>query len=216
VSWDWEFTFSAMPGILRGLVTTLEITVLGALLAYTLGMVFALVRRVRYVGVLMQAFIEFVRSTPLLVQIFAVFFLFPSALGIRMSPFVTGVVVFGVHYACYAAEVYRAGIDAVPRGQWEAATALSLPRRRVWTSVILPQAVPRVVPALGNYTVSMLKETPLLLAIGVFDLVNAAKAEGSEAYRFVEVYTIAGLLFLLMSYPASLLVRKLERRVAHT
>ncbi len=130
-----------------------------------------------------------------------------------MSAFVTGVIAIGVHYACYTSEVYRAGIDAVPKGQWEAAMALSLPRRRVWTSVILPQAVPRVLPALGNYTISMFKETPLLLAIGVVDLVNAAKAAGNESYRFVEVYTIAGLLFLLLSYPASLLVRRLECRV---
>ncbi|GGS53047.1 MULTISPECIES: ectoine/hydroxyectoine ABC transporter permease subunit EhuD [Actinokineospora] len=216
MNWDWEFVAGAMPGILRGLLTTLEITVLGSLVAYALGLVFALVRRVPKVGVVMQAFIEFVRSTPLLVQIFAVYFLFPSAIGVRMSPFVTGVVVIGIHYACYTAEVYRAGIDAVPKGQWEAATALSLPKRRVWTSVVLPQAVPRVVPALGNYTISMFKETPLLLAIGVFDLVNAAKEEGAYAYKYVEVYTIAGLLFLLLSYPASLLVRKLERRVAHT
>lgn len=214
MTWDWAFVWRSMPAILHGLLITLQITVLGALLSYALGMVFALLRRVRGLGVVMRGFIEFVRSTPLLVQVFAVYFIFPSALGIRMSAFVTGVVVIGIHYACYTAEVYRAGIDAVPKGQWEAATALSLPRRRVWTSVILPQAVPRVVPALGNYTISMFKETPLLLAIGVMDLVNSAKGEGSEAYRFVEVYTIAGLLFLLLSYPASLLVRRLERRVA--
>ncbi|GAA4416154.1 ectoine/hydroxyectoine ABC transporter permease subunit EhuD [Actinokineospora soli] len=215
MSWDWQFVWAAMPGILRGLLTTLEITVLGSLLAYTLGLVLALLRRVRGLGLVVRGFIEFVRSTPLLVQLFAVYYLFPSALGIRMSAFATGVLVIGVHYACYAAEVYRAGIDAVPRGQWEAACALSLPRRRVWTAVVLPQAVPRVVPALGNYTISMFKETPLLLAISVVDLVNAAREEGSDAYRFVEVYTIAGVLFLLLSYPASLLVRRLERRVAH-
>ncbi|MGW5051958.1 ectoine/hydroxyectoine ABC transporter permease subunit EhuD [Actinokineospora sp. NPDC004072] len=215
MTWDWDFVWASMPAILRGLLTTLEITVLGSLLAYSLGLVFALVRRAPYAGLVMQAFIEFVRSTPLLVQLFAVYYLFPSALGIRMSAFTTGVLVIGIHYACYTAEVYRAGIDAVPKGQWEAACALSLPRRRMWTAVILPQAVPRVLPALGNYTISMFKETPLLLAISVVDLVSAAKAEGSQAYRFVEVYTIAGLLFLLLSYPASLLVRKLERRVAH-
>lgn len=216
MSWDWQFVWDSLPAILRGLVTTLEITVLGSLLAYALGMVLALARRVPYAGIAVQAFIEFVRSTPLLVQVFAVYYLFPPAFGIRMSAFATGVLVIGVHYACYCAEVYRAGIDAVPKGQWEAATALSLPRRRVWTAVVLPQAVPRVVPALGNYTISMFKETPLLLAISVVDLVSAAKGEGSEAYRFVEVYTIAGVLFLLLSYPASLLVRRLERRVAHT
>lgn len=215
MTWDWQFAANSLPLILQGLLVTLQVTVLGSLVAYTLGLVFALVRRARIpvVDQVLHLFVEFVRSTPLLVQIFVLYYVFPSAFGIRMSAFVTGVIAIGVHYACYTSEVYRAGIDAVPKGQWEAATALSLPRRRVWTSVILPQAVPRVLPALGNYTISMFKETPLLLAIGVVDLVNAAKAAGNESYRFVEVYTIAGLLFLLLSYPASLLVRRLERRV---
>ncbi|SDH47155.1 polar amino acid transport system permease protein [Actinokineospora alba] len=215
MTWDWQFAANSVPLILQGLLVTLQITVLGSLVAYTLGLAFALVRRARVpvVDQVLHLFIEFVRSTPLLVQIFVLYYVFPSAFGISMSAFVTGVIAIGVHYACYTSEVYRAGIDAVPKGQWEAATALSLPRRRVWTSVILPQAVPRVLPALGNYTISMFKETPLLLAIGVVDLVNAAKAAGNESYRFVEVYTIAGLLFLLLSYPASLLVRRLERRV---
>jgi polar amino acid transport system permease protein len=158
-------------------------------------------------------FVEFVRSTPLLVQLYFLYFVFPVAFGITLSSLTAGVLGLGVHYATYTSEVYRAGIDAVPRGQWEAATALNLPRTRVWTSVILPQAIPRVLPALGNYMISMLKETPLLLAIGVLDLVGQAQASGSEAYRYVEPYTIAGLFFLLLSYPASVLVRRLERRV---
>lgn len=213
--WDWDLAAEALPFILEGLLVTLEITVLGSLLAYVLGLAFALVRRAR-IPVLDQAlylFIEFVRSTPLLVQVFVLFYLVPPLTGFKLSAFTTGVIALGVHYACYTSEVYRAGIDAVPKGQWEAATALNLPRARVWTDVILPQAVPRVLPALGNYTISMFKETPLLLAIGVVDLVNAAKEQGAETYRFTEVYTIAGLLFLLLSYPASILVRKLESRV---
>jgi polar amino acid transport system permease protein len=213
--WDWDLAISALPAIFQGLLVTLEITLLGSLLAYVLGLVFALIRRGRIpvVDQVLYLFIEFVRSTPLLVQVFVLFYLLPPTTGIKLSPFLTGVIGLGVHYACYTSEVYRAGIDAVPKGQWEAATALSLPRSRVWTGVILPQAIPRVVPALGNYTISMFKETPLLLAIGVVDVVASAKEAGSEQYRFVEVYTIAGLLFLLLSYPASILVRKLERRV---
>ncbi len=109
--------------------------------------------------------------------------------------------------------MYRAGIEAVPRGQWEAATALSLPRSRVWTGVVLPQAVPRVLPALGNYVISMFKEVPLLLAIGVVDVVGQGRGGRQHDFRYVEPYTLAGLLFLLLSYPASLLVRRLERRV---
>ncbi|EID55414.1 ectoine/hydroxyectoine ABC transporter permease subunit EhuD [Saccharomonospora xinjiangensis] len=212
-SWDWDFAFEVLPAILDGLLITLQATVLGSLLAYVLGLVFALLRRspVRVVSTAVWLIMEFVRSTPLLVQLFFLFYVMPLV-GVTMSPMVTGVLGLGLHYATYTAEVYRAGIEAVPKGQWEAATALSLPTHRTWTAVILPQAIPRVLPALGNYTISMFKETPLLLAIGVLDIVGAAEEEASLAFRYVEPITIAGVLFLLLSYPASLLVRYLERR----
>jgi polar amino acid transport system permease protein len=213
--WDWNYAFGILPDLLLALVTTIEITLLGSVLALVLGLVFAVLRRL-HVPVLDQvlsAFIEVVRSTPLLVQVFFLFFVLPE-FGITLSAFVVGVVGLGVHYATYTSEVYRAGIDAIPKGQWEAAIALSLPRLRVWTGVILPQAVPRVLPALGNYVISMFKEVPLLLAIGVVEVVNEAREIGSQTFRYTEPYTIAGLLFLLLSYPASMLVRRLERRRA--
>ncbi|MDT7729299.1 MAG: polar amino acid transport system permease protein [Actinomycetota bacterium] len=214
MDWDWNNAIHSIPLLLEGLVVTLELTLLGSLVAYVLGVVFALVRRsgIPVVSQFVYLFVEFVRSTPLLIQIFVLYYLLPPTTGIRMSAFATGVVALGVHYACYTSEVYRAGIDAVPKGQWEAATALSLPRRRVWTGIILPQAVPRVLPALGNYTISMFKETPLLLAVGLLDVLNRAKQVGAETFRVIEPYTLAGLLFLLISYPASILVRRLERR----
>lgn len=213
--WSWPFAWQILPDLLRGLVVTFEATVLGSILAYVLGLVFAMIRRAR-IPVLSQAvwlFVEFVRSTPLLVQLYFIYFVFPVVFGITLGSLLTGVLGLGVHYATYTSEVYRAGIDAVPHGQWEAATALSLPRGRVWTAVVLPQAIPRVLPALGNYMISMLKETPLLLSIGVLELVGRAQAAGSEAYRYVEPYTMAGVFFLVLSYPASVLVRRLERRV---
>jgi polar amino acid transport system permease protein len=215
MGWDWANAINSLPLLGKGLLVTLEITLLGSALAYVLGLVFALIRRsgIPVVSQVLYLFIEFVRSTPLLIQIFVLYYLLPPTTGIKMSAFVTGVVALGVHYACYTSEVYRAGIEAIPKGQWEAATALSLPRGRVWTGIILPQAVPRVIPALGNYTISMFKETPLLLAIGVLDVLNRAKEVGAETFRVVEPYTMAGVLFLLVSYPASILVRRLERRV---
>lgn len=212
--WDWEFTGEIVPDVLQGVLVTLQATVLGSLLAFSLGLVLALLRRssIRVISGATWLFIEVVRSTPLLVQLYFLFNVLPD-FGIRFSSLTTGVLGLGVHYATYTAEVYRAGIEGVPKGQWEAATALNLPARRVWMAVVLPQAVPRVLPALGNYVISMFKETPLLLAIGVLDLVGAAQEAGSDAYRYLEPLTLAGLFFLLLSYPSSLLVRRLERRV---
>jgi polar amino acid transport system permease protein len=217
MNWDWENARESIPLLLQGLLVTVELTVLGSAVAYVLGLVFALIRRAR-IPVLSQLvflFVELVRSTPLLIQVFVVFYLLWPAMGIQPSAFLTGVIALGIHYATYTSEVYRAGIDAVPRGQWEAATALSLPRGRVWTGIILPQAVPRVLPALGNYMISMFKETPLLLAIGVLDVLNRAKEQGAETFRVIEPYTLAGVLFLLISLPSSILVRRLERRVGY-
>ncbi|MDT7558279.1 MAG: polar amino acid transport system permease protein [Pseudonocardiales bacterium] len=213
--WDWGYAFQVLPQLLRALLVTLEITVLGSVVALALGLVIAVVRRAK-VPVLDQvlwAVVEFIRSTPLLVQVFFLYFALPR-FGVTLSALTVGVIGLGVHYATYTSEVYRAGIDAVPRGQWEAATALSLSPGRTWTGVILPQAIPRVLPALGNYVISMFKEVPLLLAISVIEVVNKAKELGSATFRFTEPYTIAGLLFLVLSYPASILIRRLERRRA--
>jgi polar amino acid transport system permease protein len=211
--WDWNYALSILPALVEGLGLTILATVLGSIIAMLLGLVLAVLQRgPRIIAIIVRGFVEFVRSTPLLVQIFFLFFGLP-AFGIVLPALVVGVIALGVHYACYTSEVYRAGIEAIPRGQWEAATALSLPRSRVWTGVVLPQAVPRVIPALGNYVISMFKEVPLLIGIGILDVVGRAEEVGNTFFRYVEPYTLAGLFFLLLSYPASLLTRRLERRV---
>lgn len=210
--WDWGYAFSVLPDLVRALGETIKITLLASVVALLLGLVIAVLRRARIpvLDQLLWAFVEFVRSTPLLVQVFFLYFALPR-FGVTLSALAVGVIGLGVHYATYTSEVYRAGIDAVPRGQWEAAVALSLSRARTWTGVILPQAIPRVLPALGNYVISMFKEVPLLLAITVVEVVNRAKELGSESFRYTEPFTIAGVLFLVLSYPASMLVRRLER-----
>jgi polar amino acid transport system permease protein len=216
VIWDWAYTWDILPDLLRGLVVTVQATLVGSVVAMVLGLVFALLRRSRLavVRIVTGGFVEFVRSTPLLVQLYFLFFVLPS-LGITLSGFQAGVIGLGVHYATYTSEVYRAGIEGVPRGQWEAATALNLPTSRVWRSVILPQAIPRVLPALGNYVIAMFKETPLLSAITVLEMLAVAKGLGGQTFRYLEPLTLVGLLFLLVSLPASLTVRRLERRFGH-
>lgn len=214
IDWDWGYAISILPALLDGLRVTVLATLLGSALAFALGLVFAVVRRNRVpvLNQLVWGFVELWRSTPLLVQAYLIFFVLPDV-GVTLSPLTAGVLALGLHYACYTSEVYRAGIDAVPQGQWEAATALSLPPSRVWLGVVLPQAIPRVLPALGNNVISMFKEVPLLLAITVVEVVTAARQITAETFRPVEPLTMAGILFLLISYPASILIRRLERRV---
>lgn len=217
MSFDWSFAFDILPDMLYAFLRfSLVATVLGILLAAVLGLAFAIVRRVRVpvLAPLTTAFIDFVRSTPLLVQLFFLFFVLPEA-GITLPPLTTGVIGLGVHYACYLAEVYRAGIESVPKGQWEAATALSLPPRLQWQHVILPQAIRNVLPALGNYAISMFKETPFLALITVPEMVQRAQAIGSISFRYLEPITLAGLIFLAASYPTAIALRKLEIRLGH-
>lgn len=212
-TWDWEFAAEILPPLLGGLWVTVKVTLVGITVAMLLGLVLAILRRsrLRIVSWPVAMFIELVRSTPLLAQLFFLFFVLPSY-GIVLSGFAAGVIGLGLHYACYTSESYRAGIESVDRGQWEAAVAVNLPRRRTWTSVVLPQAVPTVFPALGNYLVAMLKDAPLVSTITVIDLLGEARGIQAEFFRGLEPFTLAGLLFLAVSIPASVLVRYLERR----
>ena len=211
---DWSFALEILPTLASALVITIQATVLGMLVAVTLGLVLAMLRRSRlHIVSLPAAFvIEFVRSTPLLVQMYFLFYVLPLT-GVQMSPLMTGIVALGVHYATYCAEVYRAGIEAVPRGQWEAATALNMSRWRTAVGVVLPQAIPPVVPALGNYLVAMFKDTPLLSAITVVELLQQSKMIGSATFRYTEPLTLVGLLFLALSLVAARGVRGLEARL---
>ena len=208
---DWAFALEILPTLGEALLITVQATLLGMVLAITLGLVLALLRRARLKIISAPAalFIEFVRSTPLLVQMYFLFYVLPVT-GVQMSPLTTGILALGVHYAAYCAEVYRAGIEAVPRGQVEAATALNMSGWRTAVGVVLPQAIPPVVPALGNYLVAMFKDTPLLSAITVVELLQTSKMIGSATFRYTEPLTLVGILFLLLSLIAAYGVRRLE------
>ncbi|MGI8876327.1 MAG: ectoine/hydroxyectoine ABC transporter permease subunit EhuD [Egibacteraceae bacterium] len=213
--WDWGFALEILPELLRALVVTVQATVAASVLALSLGLALALLRRSDNVVIRLPVagFIEFIRSTPLLVHLFFLFYALPR-LGLTLGAFTAGVIGLGVHYATYTSEVYRAGIEGVAKGQWEAATAVNLSPRRTWTGVILPQAIPAVLPSLGNYIVAMFKETPLLFAITVIEVLGAARIIGTESFRYLEAFTLVGLLFFLVSYPSVLLLRRLEARLA--
>jgi polar amino acid transport system permease protein len=118
-----------------------------------------------------------------------------------------------VHYGCYCSEVYRAGLEGVSRGQWEACIALNLTSWNTFKNIILPQAIPPIVPALGNYLIGLFKDTPLLSTIAVLELVQTAKILGSENFRYTEPMTIVGLIFLILSLATSAGIRWLERRL---
>jgi len=213
MAWSWSFAWEILPAILRGLVVTVEAVILGMSLALVIGLGWAMLRisGLPFLSPAARWLVEFIRSTPLLVQLYFLFFVLPQT-GISASPLVTGIVGLGLHYSSYTAEVYRAGIESVPRGQWEAARALGFSRARVWRSVVLPQAIPPVIPALGNYLVAMFKDTPLLAAITVMEMLQVAKLVGAETFRYLEPMTLVGVIFLVLSLVSSRFVRLLEAR----
>lgn len=219
--WRWDYAIEIFPGMVEGMLVTVAVTLIGIIIAVILGLFLALGRRSthKWVSYPTTWFIEFVRSTPLLIQVYMLFYALPLTDLPRWlttwPAFVTMFVALGIHYACYASEAYRAGIESVPKGQWEASTSLNLRIQTTWRSVILPQAVPRSLPPLGNYFVAMFKDAPIGSAITVAGVLAVARALQSADFRTVEPFTIAGLLFLAVSIPAAAFVRRLERRVAY-
>lgn len=213
--WDNDFALSILPDLMAGLWVTVKITLLSMALALAIGLVVAVIRylKIPVLSAFFTFYVLFVRGTPLLVQAYLLYYVMPEY-GLTLSTFVTGVIVLGVNYSAYTAEVYRAGIEGVAKGQWEAATALSLPAARTWSRIVLPQAVKPVIPVLGNYLIQMFKDSSILFAITVVELMRTANTIGSREFRYLEPFTIAALLYLVISYSSSLVVKRLERRYA--
>ncbi|MBD2845657.1 ectoine/hydroxyectoine ABC transporter permease subunit EhuD [Paenibacillus sp. IB182496] len=210
---DWEYAFSILPTLLKGLKTALYATVVGFVIACVAGLVLALLVRVRVKVVkwVTNAFIEFVRSTPLLIQLFFLYFGLNKYF--QLSAFTVGAVALGIHYSTYLAEVYRSGIDNVEKGQWEASRALNFSKGRTWTSIILPQAIPPILPIMGNYLIVVFKETPLLAGITVLEMLTRSKNILSRDWKPFEPYTMVGLIFLVLSLTMAIVFELMERRM---
>ncbi len=213
---DLAYAWSLVPDMLNALAVTAMATVYGFAIALILGLFLALGRRStnRFLSWPAAGFIEFVRSTPLLVQLYFLFFALPP-LGIVLSPLQALVIGLGVHYATYCSEAYRAGINSVPDGQWEASTALNLDTRTKWLRVVLPQAIPNVLPALGNFLVAGFKDAPLGAAIQVATVLFFAQTIASRYFTPVEPFLLIGVGFLIVSIPAAWGVRRLEKRIGY-
>lgn len=213
--WDWEFAADIFPRLLWMLRITIAATLAGMSLALVAGLVLALISRSDYVFVSLptQWFVDFVRTTPLLVQLYFLYYVLPS-FGVVLETYTTGIIGLGLHYGAYLSGVYRAGIDAVPKGQWDAAIALNFSGPRTWISVILPQAIKPMLPILGNYFISMFKDTPVLSAISIIEVLTTAKTIGTRSFRFIEPLTIVGVMYFCVSYPCAIVIRSLEKRYA--
>ncbi|AWM87046.1 ectoine/hydroxyectoine ABC transporter permease subunit EhuD [Microvirga sp. 17 mud 1-3] len=214
--WDTSstlaFATSILPILGIGLIVTLKAAAVGYAIALVLGLVLALLRRsrVKAVSWAVACFTEFVRDTPLLVQLFFLYYVLPD-FGIVLPAFMTGALALGLQYSAYTSEVYRGGINAIPRGQWEAATALNLTRLQLYRDIVIPQMIPRIVPSLGNYLVSMLKETPVLSVVTVLDMLGLANMIGERTFDYLVPLSMVGLIFLPLTLTCSALIHFIER-----
>ncbi|MEU0313261.1 amino acid ABC transporter permease [Nocardioides sp. NPDC006273] len=226
MEFDLEFALETVgPLLMAFLQVTLVVTVAGSVVAALLGLLWAVGQRElpTPTRMVLTWVLDVIRMTPLPLQLLFAVAIFISFDGYRRFPetdvetigMILGVAVFSVHYSTYMAESYRAGIESIGRGQWEAATALSLPRIRVWRAVIIPQALRATLPSLGNWAIAMFKDTPFLLVILVPEMVAKAKQLGGASYQYTEVFTVAGLIFLAASYPTAVLMRKLEKKLVY-
>ena len=212
--WRWDFAIEILPNMLWATLNTILAAGIGYAIAAIIGLIFLLGQRtpIKIVNIINREIVEFIRSTPLLIQLFFVYFVLPQ-FGITLSAWVCGMITIGLHFGTYLSEVYRGALEGVPKTQWEACRALNFSTFYTYRKIVLPQAFPIAIPGMGNYLVGIFKDTPLLSTIGVAELFHAATAVGGYHYRYLEPYTIVGIIFLTLSIPAAIWIRKIEKNV---
>lgn len=203
-----------LPSLLKGAGLTIEVSIVSYVLAVALGLALGVIR-LSPVGPLRWAaagFIQFMRGTPLLTQLFFIFYAMPYA-GVVLSPMTASIIGLTLNYAAYMAEVFRGGIQSVHRGQFEAARALGMQRGLMMRRIIVPQALRLVVPPLGNFLVSIFKDSSLVSVITLRDLTFTGQILAASSFKYFEIFAMVGIIYLGISYPAAKLVDWVERQL---
>ena len=205
-----------LPLLLRGAVTTVELSVLAMALAAVAGLVLALVRLfgVAPLRWLATAYIEVIRGTPLLIQLFLIYYGLPEV-GIRLNAFAAAVLGLGLNYAANEAENYRAGIQAIPHGQMEAALALGLNRWQALRHVVLPQALRLVIPPVTNDFIALFKDSSIVSVITMVELTKVYGMLAMSTYDYVGLGVMTAGIYFALSYPASIFASRLEKKLGH-
>lgn len=211
---DFGLIRESLPFLLQGAWVTLRITALSLVFGILLGTLVALARMspLRWLSGLTLGYIELLRGTPLLVQIFLIFFGIPQLTQQQINEFVAGVIAFSINSSAYVAEILRAGIQSIPKGQREAALSLGFSPTQTLRYIILPQAFTRVIPPLVNEGITLLKNSSLLSAIAVVELTRAGQLISARTFKPFEMYLAVSLIYLVMTLALSFVARRLEAR----
>jgi polar amino acid transport system permease protein len=215
MSWDWDYAVSIMPQLLFGVVVTILVTIACSAIALAGGLLMAIVqmnagRAGHYATRVLQ---ETFRGVPILVLLYFGFYALPE-IGVLLPGAVVGILVLGVVYAAYCSEVYRGALMTIPIGLRDASAALGLSPFAMWHRVLIPIAVRKSLPALMNYVLVLYKQSSFLFAIGVPVLLAQAQLAGYQSFRYLEPYTITGVLYVLMNVPLVLYQRRFNLRLA--
>lgn len=203
-----------MPQLLQGLVVTIEITVLCIAMGIVIGLGLAMARLYGYRPIywLATVYISFFRGTPILVQLFLVYYGLPS-LGLKLAPFVAGVLALGLNTSAYQAEYFRGAIQSLPSGQMLAARSIGMSRFEALRSIVLPQALRLVIPPWSNELILMLKYSSIVFFATVTDLMGAGRIIASDTFRYFEVFIVVALLYLAIVLVLSWGLRRLETHI---
>ena len=212
---EWEFIVRSGPYILQGAGITILVSVISILLATTLAILGALGRLSTspVIYAIASLYFSIVRGTPLLVQIFFAYYALPQA-GIVLDPIPTGILALGFNYGAYMTEIFRAGLQAVAKGQREAAQALGMRESHIFRRIVLPQAVRIVTPAIGNEFIAMIKDSSLVSIITVQELLWRAQRVGRSEFQTIPAILIAALAYWVLTILFSIFQERLERRMA--
>jgi polar amino acid transport system permease protein len=218
MSYHWDFTavLADWPLLVAGLLNTLKVTAVALVFGLALGLMLALLRLSprRFLSWPAGLVIEVFRTTPPLVQLFWFFFALPLIANIEMTPYLAAIVTFSIQSSAFFAEVFRAGIQSIERGQWEGGMAIGLSRRQTLGRIVLPQAITRMIPAFLERSIELMKTTTLVATIAYADLLFEANSIAQKTYRPLETFTVAALVYFVVIFAFSLAARRVERRLA--
>lgn len=215
-SFDFELIWNSLPLLITGAGVTIEITAISVGIGFILGLIVSICRlsQLKIIKGIAICYVNILRGTPLLVQIFLIYFAIPMIIGQRINPFVAAVAACSINSGAYVSEIFRAGIQAVDKGQMEAGRSLGLSWMQTMWYIILPQAFRKVIPPLGNEFISMTKETSLVSVIGFEELTRKGQLIIAKTYGSFEIWLTVAAIYLIMTLSIAQLVSYLERRLA--
>ncbi len=215
MEYQLQVLFKSFPYLLEGALVTLKITAVSVLLGLLIGTFAGMGRlsKKRWINYPVSVYVEFIRGTPLLVQIFIIYFGLPS-IGINLRAYPAAIAALGINSGAYVAEIVRAGIQSVPKGQYEAARSLGMTHGQAMKYIILPQAFRNILPALGNEFIALLKDSSLVSVIGLEELIKKGQIVISTTFASFSIYGGVALIYFVMTFALSRIVRYVEKRMA--